>query len=69
MTLRNLATPARRVSLYLILAAAVPIASVYGLVNDTTGPLWLALASAMLGYPLAAANVPHAPDARGEHAL
>lgn len=61
--LARVLTPRRRFWLYLVWAAAVPLAGGYGLLSDSTAPLWLALGSALFIGPLAASNVPAAPDA------
>lgn len=44
--------------LYVVLTAVIPLLIVYGVVDDLTAPLWLALGGAVLGFPLAAANTP-----------
>ena len=44
--------------LYGILLAGVPLLIVYGVVDDATGPLWIALGGAMLAPTLALAYVP-----------
>jgi len=49
---------ATRGYLYRVLTAAVPIATVYGIVQDSTAALWLALGAAVLGTGTAAANTP-----------
>lgn len=46
-----------RVWLYAVLLAAQPLATVYGLVNDTTGPLWVNLIAAILTGGLIASNL------------
>lgn len=54
-----LTTNTRR-RLYLIASAVIPLAGAYGLISDTTAPLWGALAYAALVAPLAAAHTPRA---------
>lgn len=49
LTRINLSEPVR-LRLYAITAAAVALLSAYGLLDDTTGPLWLAGAAAILGF-------------------
>lgn len=49
-------TPARRRWLYLVLTAAVPLLITYGVLTDSTAPLWVSLAAAVLGTGTAAAN-------------
>lgn len=45
-----------RAYIYRVLVALQPIATVYGIVDDQTGALWLGLAAAILGLGLATAN-------------
>lgn len=49
-------TPAQRQWLYAVITALVPILVVYGIVDDNTVTLWLALAAAVLGTGTAFAN-------------
>ena len=42
-------TPQVRAWLYGIITAAVPILTVYGIVDQTTAPLWVSLAASVLG--------------------
>lgn len=51
-------TPVRRRWLYLVLTAAVPLLITYGVLTDSTAPLWVSLAAAVLGTGTAAANTP-----------
>ena len=56
-------TPARRKWLYVVLTAAVPLLITYGVLTETTAPLWLSLAAAVLGTGTAAAHTPQeGPD-------
>lgn len=41
---------------YLVLTAGVPLLILYGVVDEQSAPMWVALAAAALGFPLAAAN-------------
>lgn len=58
-----------RAYIYRILVAAAPLAAAYGLVTNETLALWLALAAAVLGTGLAAANTATKPESskRGRH--
>lgn len=58
-----------RAYIYRILAAAAPLAAAYGLVTNELLPLWLALAAAILGTGLAAANTATKTESsnRGRH--
>lgn len=55
-------TPARRRWLYLILTAAVPLLITYGVLTETTAPLWVSLGAAILGTGTAAAHTPSESD-------
>ncbi|MGP3708477.1 phage holin [Gordonia paraffinivorans] len=59
-------TPAQRRWLYAIVTALVPILVVYGIIDSSTVPLWIALAAAVLGTGTAFANT-H-PDLGSEDA-
>ena len=50
-------TPARRLYLYGVLIAAAALAGTYGLVTGAQGAAWLGVGAALLGLPIAAANV------------
>lgn len=56
-------TPAVRGWLYTVLTAAIPLLIVYGIIEDTHAPLWVALAGAVLGTSTAALHTP-APEER-----
>ncbi|OYO16296.1 hypothetical protein CGZ94_04975 [Enemella evansiae] len=56
--MRNLLTPAARRWLYGIALAALPLLIVYGILTETTAPLWGALAGAILVPGVAIANTP-----------
>lgn len=45
-----------RAWLYRILVAVVPILTFYGIVDDRSAPLWVALGASVLGFGLASAN-------------
>ncbi|QFG13457.1 holin [Gordonia phage Powerball] len=49
-------TPAQRQWLYAVITALVPILVVYGIVDDNSVTLWLALAAAVLGTGTAFAH-------------
>ena len=51
-------TPQVRAWLYGIITAAVPILTVYGIVDQTTAPLWISLAASVLGTATALAHTP-----------
>lgn len=51
-------TPERRLRLYRVLTALVPLLIAYGAVSEHTAALWLALAGAVLGTTTAAAHTP-----------
>lgn len=51
-------TPTRRRWTYRVLLAAVPLLTVYGIVDDQTAALWIALACAVLGLGTADLHVP-----------
>ncbi|WP_411815565.1 hypothetical protein [Gordonia sp. SND2] len=61
----RLFTPAVRKRLYLALSALLPLAAVYGLIDQDQVSMWLTLAVAILGTGgtvLAAANTPQTPS-------
>lgn len=51
-------TPTVRRWLYGVLVALVPLLIAYGVVEETTAPLWLALASSVLGTTTALLHTP-----------
>lgn len=51
-------TPTVRRWAYGIITALVPLLVVYGLVEESTAPLWLALASSVLGTTTALLHTP-----------
>lgn len=51
-------TPQIRFWLYAVLTAAVPLLIIYGILDSTTAPLWVALGAAALGTSTAAMNTP-----------
>lgn len=58
-------TPAVRRRIYLALSALLPLAAVYGLIDQEQTALWLTLAAAVLGTGgtiMAAANTPKPPN-------
>ena len=54
----NWLTPSVRRWAYAVITALVPLLVAYGIVEDMTAPLWLALATALLGFGTAGAHVP-----------
>lgn len=44
--------------IYLIVSAALPLLTAYGIISETVAPLWAGLAAAALVAPLAAAHTP-----------
>lgn len=59
-------SPTQRQWLYAVTTALVPILVVYGIVDDNTVTLWLALAAAVLGTGTAYAHTRPNPDNSGE---
>lgn len=55
-------TPQVRAWLYGIITAAVPILTVYGIVDQTTAPLWLSLAASVLATSTALVHTPKAAE-------
>lgn len=55
-------TPKVRSWLYGIILAVIPILGIYGYVDHTTAPLWVALAAAILGMSTAVAHMPSNSD-------
>lgn len=59
---RYMPTPAMRAWIYGVLAAAAPLAVVYGLLTEQEVALWLGVISAALGNGLALLNTPNKKD-------
>lgn len=55
-------TPQLRAWLYGIVTAIVPLLTIYGIVDQTAAPLWLALAASVLGTSTALAHTPFGGD-------
>ena len=51
-------TPQIRAWLYGIVTALVPILTIYGIIDQSTAPLWLSLAASVLGTATALAHTP-----------
>ena len=51
-------TPQVRAWMYGIITALVPILTVYGIVDQTTAPLWMSLAASVLATSTALAHTP-----------
>lgn len=51
-------TPQIRAWMYGIITALVPILTVYGIVDQSTAPLWLSLAASVLATSTALAHTP-----------
>lgn len=51
-------TPQVRAWLYGIITALVPILTIYGIIDQSTAPLWLSLAASVLGTATALAHIP-----------
>ncbi|WP_040765610.1 phage holin [Varibaculum cambriense] len=51
-------TPAVRGWIYGIITALVPLLIIYGVLDEQTAPLWLALAASILGTSTALAHTP-----------
>lgn len=56
--------PQARKWIYGVALAVVPLLTAYGLISETTAPLWVSLVSAVLVPGLALANTP--PSSSGE---
>lgn len=54
--MRSLLSERNRAYYYGIVTAAAPIAVAYGVIEDSTVPMWLGLAAAVLGTGMARAN-------------
>ena len=50
-----------RAWIYRVLVAAVPVAIVYGVLDEATAAVWIGLAAAVLGVGLAAVNTSTKP--------
>lgn len=59
---RYMPSPAVRAWIYGVLAAAAPLAVVYGLLSEQEVALWLGVVSAALGNGLALLNTPNKKD-------
>ena len=55
-------TPQVRRWAYGIITAAVPLLVVYGVIEEATAPLWIALASSVLGTSTALLHTPTGDD-------
>lgn len=55
-------TPQVRAWLYGIVTAIVPLLTIYGIVDQTAAPLWLALGASVLGTSTALAHTPFGGD-------
>ena len=55
-------TPELRRWLYGIATALVPILVVYGVIESSTAPMWVALVASVLGTGTALANVPRGDE-------
>lgn len=51
-------TPQIRAWMYGIITALVPILTVYGIIDQSTAPLWLSLAASVLATSTALAHTP-----------
>lgn len=51
-------TPRVRLYTYGVLAAIVSLLIAYGILDNQTAPLWLALVTSLLGFGTASAHVP-----------
>lgn len=57
-------TPQLRAWLYGITTALVPLLTIYGIVDQATAPLWIALAASVLGTSTALMHTPRADNER-----
>ena len=55
-------TPQIRAWLYGVITALVPILTIYGIVDQSTAPLWLSLAASVLATSTALAHTPRSDD-------
>lgn len=53
-------TPQVRAWMYGIITALVPILTIYGIIDQSTAPLWLSLAASVLATSTALAHTPKA---------
>lgn len=51
-------TPQVRTWLYRVITALVPLLIIYGVLDEQTAPLWIALAASILGTSTALAHTP-----------
>lgn len=51
-------TPQIRAWIYGIITALVPILTIYGIIDQSTAPLWLSLAASVLGTATALVHTP-----------
>lgn len=54
----NWLTPQARTWLYRVITALVPLLIIYGVLDEQTAPLWIALAASILGTSTALAHTP-----------
>ncbi|OKL49290.1 phage holin [Boudabousia marimammalium] len=59
-------TPNIRRWAYSVITAVVPLLIVYGVLDQQTAPLWIALAASVLGTATAAAHTPRDGDLSGD---
>lgn len=57
-------TPQLRAWLYGITTALVPLLTIYGIIDQATAPLWIALAASVLGTSTALMHTPRADNER-----
>ena len=55
-------TPQIRAWMYGIITALVPILTIYGIIDQSTAPLWLSLAASVLATSTALAHPPKADE-------
>lgn len=55
-------TPQIRAWIYGVITALVPILTIYGIVDQSTAPLWLSLAASVLATSTALAHTPRSDD-------
>lgn len=58
-------TPRFRSWFYLVLTAAIPLLIAYGIIDDQTAPLWIALVAAILGQGTAWLHTPNGDSVNG----
>ena len=54
----NWLTPQVRTWIYRVIIALVPLLIIYGVLDEQTAPLWIALAASILGTSTALAHTP-----------